>query len=144
MIPYFTHQFGNAASRSHPFGWHAEEAVDYAREQIAQLIGATSEKEIIFTSGATEADNLALKGVAEMYARKGNHIITTVTEHKAILDTCKILQKKGIQVTYLEVGPDGMLDLNTLRNAMTPQTILVSVMMVNNEIGVRQNIEEIF
>ena len=143
MIPYFTHQFGNAASRSHPFGWHAEEAVDYAREQIAQLIGATSEKEIIFTSGATEADNLALKGVAEMYARKGNHIITTVTEHKAILDTCKILQKKGIQVTYLEVAPDGMLDLNTLRNAMTPQTILVSVMMVNNEIGVRQNIEEI-
>lgn len=142
MLPYFTTIFGNSASRSHPFGWQAEEAVDYAREQVAALIGA-SEKEIIFTSGATEADNLALKGVADMYARKGNHIITLETEHKAVLDTCKNLQKKGIEVTVLKVGSDGLLNLNDLRNAITPKTILVSVMMVNNETGVIQPIKEI-
>ncbi len=143
MIPYFTEKMGNAASRNHPFGWVAEEAVDYARDQITQLIGAKSSKEIIFTSGATEADNLALKGVAEMYARKGNHIITTNTEHKAVIDTCKVLQKRGIEVTFLEIKEDGLIDLEELRNAMTDKTILVSVMMVNNEIGVIQPIKEI-
>ena len=143
MIPFFTENMGNAASRNHPFGWVAEEAVDYAREQIAQLIGASSSKEIIFTSGATEADNLALKGVAEMYAKKGNHIITVNTEHKAVIDTCKLLQKKGIDVTFLNVKEDGLIDLEELKAAMTDKTILVSVMMINNEIGVRQPIEEI-
>ncbi len=143
MIPYFYEKMGNAASRNHPFGWVAEEAVDYAREQIAQLIGASSSKEIIFTSGATEADNLALKGVAEMYARRGNHIITVKTEHKAILDTCKQLEKQGCTVSYLEVGSDGLITPEQVREAMTDKTILVSVMMVNNELGVRQPIEEI-
>lgn len=142
MIPYFTNVFGNAASRSHPFGWQAEEAVDYAREQVAQLIGA-HEKEIIFTSGATEAINLAIKGVADMYARKGNHIVTVTTEHKAVLDTCKNLQKHGIEVTYLQVDSEGMVNLEEMRSAITDRTILVSVMMVNNEIGVRQPIEKI-
>lgn len=142
MLPYFTTMFGNAASRSHPFGWQAEEAVDYAREQISQLIGCT-DKEIIFTSGATESINLAIKGVAEMYARKGNHIITAETEHKAVLDTCKILQKKGIQVTYLKVQEDGLLNLDDLKNAMTEKTILVAIMAVNNEIGVIQPLKEI-
>lgn len=142
MIPYFTNVFGNAASRSHSFGWAAEEAVDYAREQVATLIGA-NEKEIIFTSGATEAINLAIKGVADMYARKGNHIITANTEHKAVLDTCKYLQKHGIDVTYLKVGEDGLINLEELQNAMTDKTILVSIMMVNNEIGVIQPIAEI-
>lgn len=142
MLPYFTEQFGNAASRNHPFGWSAEEAVDYGRGQIAQLINANP-KEIIFTSGATEAINLAIKGVADMYSRQGNHIITVKTEHKAVLDTCKNLQKKGIDVTYLDVQEDGLISLEDLENAFTPKTILVSVMFANNEIGVLQPIEEI-
>lgn len=143
MIPFFTHSFGNAASRSHPFGWVAEEAVDYAREQVAKLVGAGSEKEIIFTSGATEAINLALKGAADMYARRGNHIITVETEHKAVLDTCRNLQRHGVDVTFLKVGEDGMLNLEDVRAAITPKTILISVMMVNNEIGVVQPIKEL-
>jgi cysteine desulfurase len=142
MIPYFTENFGNAASRNHSFGWHAEEAVDYAREQIAQLIGADP-KEIIFTSGATEADNLGIKGVYEMYASKGNHIITCTTEHKAVLDTCKHLEKLGAEVTYLEVQPDGLIDLKALEAAMRPTTILVAIMYANNEIGVIQPVKEI-
>jgi cysteine desulfurase len=142
MIPYFTENFGNAASRNHSFGWHAEEAVDYAREQIAQLIGADP-KEIIFTSGATEGDNLGIKGVYEMYASKGNHIITCTTEHKAVLDTCKHLEKLGAEVTYLEVQPDGLLDLKELEAAMRPTTILVAIMYANNEIGVIQPVKEI-
>ncbi len=142
MIPYFTENFGNAASRNHSFGWHAEEAVDYAREQVAQLIGADP-KEIIFTSGATEGDNLAIKGVYEMYASKGNHIITCTTEHKAVLDTCKHLEKLGAEVTYLEVQPDGLVDLKALEAAMRPTTILVAIMYANNEIGVVQPVKEI-
>ena len=142
MIPYFTENFGNAASRNHSFGWHAEEAVDYAREQIAQLIGADP-KEIIFTSGATEGDNLGIKGVYEMYASKGNHIITCTTEHKAVLDTCKHLEKLGAEVTYLEVQPDGLIDLKALEAAMRPTTILVAIMYANNEIGVVQPVKEI-
>ncbi len=143
MLPYFTEHFGNAASRSHPYGWKAEEAVDYSREQIASLIGADS-KEIIFTSGATESDNLAIKGVVEMYAKKGNHIITCVTEHKAVLDTCRNLEKKGLaKVTYLPVGTDGLIDLNQLQDAITDETVLVSIMYANNEIGVVQPIKEI-
>jgi cysteine desulfurase len=142
MIPYFTENFGNAASRNHSFGWHAEEAVDYAREQIAKLIGADP-KEIIFTSGATEGDNLAIKGVYEMYASKGNHIITCTTEHKAVLDTCKHLEKQGAEVTYLEVQPDGLIDLKQLEAAMKPTTILVAIMYANNEIGVIQPVKEI-
>lgn len=142
MLPYFFEHPGNAASRSHPFGWEAESAVDIARQQIAKLIGA-DEKEIIFTSGATEADNLALKGVYEMYSRKGNHIITVTTEHKAVLDTCKVLEKKGAEVTYLEVGADGMIDLKTLEAAIKPTTILISVMWANNETGVIQPMKEI-
>jgi cysteine desulfurase len=142
MLPYFRDNFGNAASRNHPFGWKAEEAVDYAREQIAALIGA-SEKEIIFTSGATESNNLALKGVAEMYISKGNHIVTLVTEHKAILDTCKHLEKQGFKVTYLPVGVDGLVDLALVEEAITNETVLVSVMYANNEIGVIQPIKEI-
>lgn len=142
MLPYFTQSFGNAASRNHPFGWQAEEAVDYAREQIAQLIGADP-KEIILTSGATEADNLAIKGVYEMYASKGNHIITAVTEHKAVLDTCKHLEKLGAEVTYLKVNNDGLVDLAELEAAMKPTTILVAIMYANNEIGVVQPVKEI-
>ncbi len=142
MLPYFTEKFGNAASRNHAFGWAAEEGVDYAREQVAQLIGA-SEKEIIFTSGATEGDNLGIKGVYEMYQDKGNHIITTVTEHKAVLDTCKHLEKQGAKVTYLPVKEDGLIDLKELEAAMTPQTILVCIMYGNNEIGVIQPVKEI-
>jgi cysteine desulfurase len=142
MIPYFTESFGNAASRNHSFGWQAEEAVDYAREQVAQLIGADP-KEIIFTSGATEGDNLAIKGVYEMYASKGNHIITCTTEHKAVLDTCKHLEKLGAEVTYLEVQPDGLIDLKALEAAMRPTTILVAIMYANNEIGVIQPVKEI-
>ncbi len=122
MLPYFTNKFGNAASRNHAFGWVAEEGVDYAREQVAKLIGCT-EKEIIFTSGATEGDNLAIKGVFEMYADKGNHIITATTEHKAVLDTCKHLEKQGARVTYLKVKADGLIDLAELEAAMTPETI---------------------
>ena len=142
MLPYFVEKFGNAASRSHSFGWVAEEAVDYAREQIAKLIGADP-KEIIFTSGATEADNLAIKGVYEMYASKGNHIITCTTEHKAVLDTCKHIEKIGGQVTYLEVKEDGLIDLTELENAITDKTILISIMYGNNEIGVLQPVREI-
>ena len=142
MLPYFTSKFGNAASRNHAFGWVAEEAVDYAREQVAKLIGA-SEKEIIFTSGATESDNLAIKGVFEMYKEKGNHIITAVTEHKAILDACKHVEKLGGRVTYLPVKEDGLVDLVELENAITPETILVSIMYGNNEIGVIQPVKEI-
>src|SRR5213595_2903539 len=141
MLPYFTNMFGNAASRNHQFGWEAEAAVETAREQIAKLIGATA-KEIIFTSGATESDNLAIKGVAEMYREKGNHIITAVTEHKAVLDTCKRLEKYGYKVTYLPVKPDGLVDLNQLQDAFTDKTILVSIMAANNEIGVLQPLEE--
>ena len=142
MLPYFTEKFGNSASRNHAFGWAAEEGVDYAREQVAQLIGA-NEKEIIFTSGATEGDNLGIKGVFEMYQDKGNHIITCVTEHKAVLDTCKHLEKLGAQVTYLPVKEDGLVDLALLEAAMTPQTILVCIMYGNNEIGVIQPVKEI-
>jgi cysteine desulfurase len=142
MKPYFTEIFGNAASRNHSFGWEAEEAVEKSRKQIAGLIGATA-KEIVFTSGATESNNLAIKGVAEMYAEKGNHIITSVTEHKAILDTCKHLEKRGVRVTYLPVHPNGLVDLDQLRDAITDKTILISVMYANNEIGVVQPIAEI-
>lgn len=142
MLPYFNEKFGNAASRNHPFGWVAEEGVDYAREQVAKLIGAT-EKEIIFTSGATESDNLAIKGVFEMYKEKGNHIITAVTEHKAVLDACKHVEKLGGRVTYLPVKEDGLVDLEVLEAAMTPETILVSIMYGNNEIGVIQPVKEI-
>ena len=142
MLPYFNNKFGNAASRNHAFGWVAEEAVDYAREQVAKIIGA-SEKEIIFTSGATEADNLAIKGVFEMYKDKGNHIITTVTEHKAVLDTCKHVEKLGGRVTYLPVQEDGLINLQELEAAITSETILVSIMYGNNEIGVIQPVKEI-
>ncbi|TKK72054.1 IscS subfamily cysteine desulfurase [Ilyomonas limi] len=142
MIPYFTEHFGNAASRNHPFGWEAEEAVDYAREQVAKLIGSDP-KEIIFTSGATEGDNLAIKGVYEMYASKGNHIITVVTEHKAVLDTCKHIEKLGGEVTYLPVAADGLIDLKQLEAAIKPTTILISVMYANNEVGVIQPVREI-
>nr|WP_298736336.1 IscS subfamily cysteine desulfurase [uncultured Chitinophaga sp.] len=142
MLPYFTETFGNAASRNHPFGWAAEEAVDYAREQVARLIGADT-KEIIFTSGATEADNLALKGVFEMYAAKGNHIITCETEHKAVLDTCKHLEKTGASVTCLKVNHEGLIDLKELEAAITPQTIMVAIMYANNETGVIHPIREI-
>lgn len=142
MIPYFTEHFGNAASRSHPFGWEAEEAVDYAREQVAKLVGADP-KEIIFTSGATEGDNLGIKGVYEMYASKGNHIITCTTEHKAVLDTCKHIERSGGEVTYLEVKADGLVDLKELEAAIKPTTILVAIMYANNEIGVIQPVKEI-
>jgi cysteine desulfurase len=142
MLPYFTNKFGNAASRNHSFGWAGEEAIETARERIAKLIGATP-KEIIFTSGATESDNLAIKGVAEMYREKGNHIITAVTEHKAVLDTCKRLEKYGYRVTYLPVQKDGLVDLDELKRAMDDKTILVTIMAANNEIGVVQPIAEI-
>ena len=142
MLPYFTNDFGNAASRNHSFGWKAEDAVDQAREQIASLINATP-KEIIFTSGATEGDNLGIKGVFEMYSRKGNHVITCVTEHKAVLDTCKHIEKMGGEVTYLSVDDKGMIDLEELKAAMKDNTILVSIMYANNEIGVIHPIQEI-
>jgi cysteine desulfurase len=142
MLPYFTAHFGNAASRNHSFGWEAEKAVEHARKQIADLVGANA-KEIIFTSGATESNNLAIKGVAEMYAEKGNHIITVATEHKAVLDTCKKLEKQGFRVTYLSLAPDGLVTLDQIREAITDKTILVSVMYANNEIGVIQPIAEI-
>jgi cysteine desulfurase len=142
MRPYFTEVFGNAASRNHSFGWEAEEAVEKARKQVADLIGATA-KEIVFTSGATESNNLAIKGVAEMYAEKGNHIITAATEHKAILDTCKHLEKQGCRVTYLPVGQDGLIDPDMLREAITDKTILITIMYANNEIGVIQPVQEI-
>ncbi len=143
MLPYFTEKFGNAASRSHVFGWTAEEAVSIARERIAALIGASNPKEIVFTSGATESDNLALKGVAEFYKDKGNHIITTVVEHKAILDTCKRLEKEGCEVTYLKVDKEGRVDPDDVAKAITDKTILVSIMFANNEVGTVQPIAEI-
>ncbi len=142
MIPYFTDHFGNAASRNHPFGWEAEEAVAYGREQVARLIGAEP-KEIIFTSGATESDNLALKGVFEMYSSRGNHIITASTEHKAVLDSCKHIEKMGGEVTYLPVGENGLINLAALEAAMKPTTILVAIMYGNNETGVLQPVKEI-
>ena len=142
MLPYFGTVFGNAASRNHAFGWEAEKAVEKAREQVAKLIGATP-KEIIFTSGATESNNLAIKGIAEMYRERGNHIITQSTEHKAVLDTCKKLEKQGYRVTYLQVKADGLIDVEELRRAMDDKTILVSIMYANNEIGVIQPIAEI-
>ena len=142
MLPYFKNHFGNAASRNHQFGWEAEQAVEKAREQIAKLVGASA-KEIIFTSGATESDNLAIKGVAEMYREKGNHIITAATEHKAVLDTCKRLEKNGYRVTYLPVGADGLVSLDDLKRAIDDKTILVTIMYANNEIGVLQPVAEI-
>jgi cysteine desulfurase len=142
ILPYFSENFGNAASRSHEFGWKAEEAVETGRAQIARLINA-SPKEIVFTSGATESTNLALKGLAEIYRDKGNHIITQVTEHKATLDTCKRLEKHGCEITYLAVDKDGLINLDHLRRAITPKTILVSIMYANNEVGVVQPIAEI-
>ncbi len=142
MTPYFLEHYGNAASRNHPFGWEAEGAVDYAREQVAKLIGADP-KEIIFTSGATEGDNLGIKGVYEMYASKGNHIITATTEHKAVLDTCKHIEKIGGEVTYLQVNSEGLIDLKELEAAIKPTTILIAIMYANNEIGVVMPIKEI-
>jgi len=142
MLPYFTEKFGNAASRNHPFGWAGEEAVETARAQVASLIGATP-KEIIFTSGATESDNLMIKGVAEMYREKGNHIITQAIEHKAVLDTCKRLEKEGFEVTYLPVGKDGRVNPEDVRKAITPKTILITIMYANNEIGVINPVQEI-
>ena len=142
MLPYFTQHFGNAASRNHRYGWEAEEAVETARKQVADLIGANP-KEVIFTSGATESNNLAIKGVAEMYREKGNHVITCVTEHKAVIDTCKKLEKQGARVTYLPVQKDGRISLDDLRAAITAKTILITIMTANNEIGVLQPIAEI-
>ncbi|HZK76987.1 MAG TPA: IscS subfamily cysteine desulfurase [Candidatus Kapabacteria bacterium] len=142
MKPYFIEYFGNSASRNHSFGWKAEEAVDWARETIARSIGADP-KEIVFTSGATESDNLAIKGIAEMYASKGDHIITLTTEHKAVLDTCKALERRGSHVTYMQVAKEGFVDLDMLRDAMTDKTVLVTIMHANNEIGVIQDLEAI-
>ena len=142
MLPYFGERFGNAASRNHQFGWEAEEAVDRARRQVAVLINA-SPKEIIFTSGATESDNLALKGIAEMYSQKGDHIVTCVTEHKAIIDSVKHMEKSGVRVTFLPVDKSGLIDLGELERAITDKTILISIMTVNNEVGVVQDIKEI-
>jgi cysteine desulfurase len=142
MMPYFTEKFGNAASRNHTFGFEAENAVETARKQIANLIGA-DHREIVFTSGATESDNLAVKGVAAMYREKGNHIITCVTEHKAILDSCKHLEKEGYKVTFLPVDDKGLISLDDLRNAITDQTILITIMTANNEVGVIQDIQAI-
>jgi cysteine desulfurase len=143
MLPYFTETYGNAASRTHQFGWAAEAPVEQSRETIADLIGASSGKEIVFTSGATESDNLAIKGVAEYYKSKGNHIVTTSIEHKAVLDSCKRLEKQGYEVTYVQVGSDGVVDPADIEKAITDKTILVSVMLANNEVGTIQPIEEI-
>src|SRR5436305_5710270 len=142
MLPYFTEKFGNAASRRHPCGWEAEAAVEEARDQIANLIGASG-KEVIFTSGATESNNLAIKGVAGMYKKKGNHIVTQATEHKATLDTCKRLERDGFQVTYLPVDKFGQVHAEQIRESLTDKTILVSIMAANNEIGTLQPIREI-
>jgi cysteine desulfurase len=142
MLPYFSERFGNAASRSHSFGWAAEEAVEFAREQAALLIGASA-REIIFTSGATESDNLAIRGVFETYAAKGRHIITVATEHKAVLDTCAHIEKMGGEVSFLPVNADGLISLTELEAAIRPDTILIAVMYVNNELGVIQPIREI-
>jgi cysteine desulfurase len=143
MLPYFNATFGNAASRTHSFGWNAEAAVDDARDTIAQFIGASSGKEIVFTSGATEADNLAIKGAAEYYQSRGNHIITTTIEHKAVIDSCKRLERQGFDVTYVEVGKNGLVDPADIEKAITDKTILVSVMLANNEVGTIQPLEEI-
>jgi cysteine desulfurase len=142
MMPYFTHQFGNPHSRSHSYGWEAEEGVEKARAQVAKLIGA-DEKEVIFTSGATESNNLAIRGVAEFYKDRKNHIVTTVTEHKCVLDTCRHLEQQGFEVTYLPVQKNGLIDLDALRAAITDKTVVVSIMAVNNEIGVIQPLAEI-
>lgn len=142
MLPYFTEKFGNAASRNHSFGWEAEEGVETGRRQVAEVIGADS-KEIIFTSGATESNNIAIKGVAAMYGEKGKHIITQVTEHKAVIDPCKYLEQHGFRVTFLPVDKTGTVDVNQLKDAMTPDTILVSIMHGNNEIGTLQPVAEI-
>jgi cysteine desulfurase len=142
MLPYFTYKFGNPHSRSHSYGWEAEEGVEKARGQVAKLIGA-DEKEVIFTSGATESNNLAIRGVAEFYKDRKNHIVTTVTEHKCVLDTCRHLEQSGFEVTYLPVQKNGLIDLEALRNAITDKTVVVSIMAVNNEIGVIQPLEEI-
>lgn len=142
MLPFFTKHFGNAASSTHKFGWEAEAAVEYAREQVATLIGAEP-KEIVFTSGATESDNLALNGIFEAYAAKGNHIITVTTEHKAVIDTCKHLEKKGAEITFLDVKADGLIDIMELEDAIRPDTILICIMYANNETGVIQSIREI-
>jgi cysteine desulfurase len=143
MLPYFLERFGNAASKNHAFGWEAEAAVDSAREQVARLIGASSPREVVFTSGATESDNLAIKGVAEAYREKGNHIVTCVTEHKAVLDCCKVLEKRGFEISYLPVNAAGFVDLQRLRDALTDRTILISIMAANNEIGILQPTKEI-
>jgi cysteine desulfurase len=142
MMPYFTHKFGNPHSRSHSYGWEAEEGVEKARAQVAKLIGA-DEKEVIFTSGATESNNLAIRGVAEFYKDRKNHVVTTVTEHKCVLDTCRHLEQSGFEVTYLPVQKNGLIDLEQLRTAITDKTVVVSIMAVNNEIGVIQPLEEI-
>lgn len=143
MLPYFTEKFGNAASRNHAFGWESEAAVDTAREQVARLINASSPREIVFTSGATESDNLAIKGVAESYGAKGDHIVTCVIEHKAVLDSCKVLEKRGWRVTYLPVDPWGLVDVGQLQDAITAKTVLISIMAANNEIGIIQAVKEI-
>ncbi|MGH7854476.1 MAG: IscS subfamily cysteine desulfurase [Candidatus Binatia bacterium] len=143
MLPYFTKSFGNAASKNHSFGWEAEAAVDSARAQVAKLIGASSAREIIFTSGATESDNLAIKGVAEAYRHKGDHLVTCVTEHKAVLDSCKVLERQGFHVTYLPVSSDGFVEVKRLEDALTDKTILISIMAANNEIGTIQPVKQI-
>jgi cysteine desulfurase len=143
MMPYFTEKFGNAASRNHAFGWEGEAAADTAREQIARIIHASSPREIVFTSGATESDNLAIKGVTEAYRDKGDHVVTCVSEHKAVLDSCRSLEKRGLRVTYLPVDAYGLLDLGRLRDAISDKTILVSIMAANNEIGTLQAVKEI-
>jgi cysteine desulfurase len=143
MLPYFTEKFGHPGSRNHPFGWEAEAGLERGREQVAKLIGARDPKEIVFTSGGTESDNLALKGVAEMYREKGDHIITTVIEHRAVLDPCRRLEKQGLKVTYLPVAADGIVDVDEIRKALTDRTILISVMFANNEIGTIQPVAEI-
>jgi cysteine desulfurase len=143
MIPYFTEKFGHPGSRNHPFGWEAEAGMERGREQVARLIGARDPKELVFTSGGTESSNLALKGIAEMYREKGNHIVTTVTEQRAVLDPCHRLEKQGLRVTYLPVGRDGLVDVDEVRKAITDKTILVSVMLANNEIGTIQPVAEI-
>jgi cysteine desulfurase len=143
MLPYFAEKFGNAASRNHAYGWESEAAVDTGREQVAKLIGASSPREIVFTSGATESDNLAIKGVADSYRQKGTHIITCVTEHKAVLDSCKVLEQHGYEVTYLTVDSDGLVDLQQVQDAITDRTILISIMVANNEIGTIQPVMEI-